>query len=100
MTEEERTIWLCIWRQVADRDAPISLSRLKADLRTTGVEDVDAEAALLRLRVEGHIYPGAEVGTIELEDTGWRLMASALAGSRTEVQAKIVPFSSRGRPQR
>lgn len=95
MTEDERTVWRCIWRQIASRNAAVVEAYLREDLHKVGMQSDRVEAELQQLQHSGHVIAGLEVGTFELKESGWRLMARALSGSGVKVQSKVVPFRSR-----
>ena len=95
MTDEERTVWRCIWRQVAARNAAVYESYLLEDLHEAGMDDARAGAALEELLHSGHVSLGLEVGAFELAGSGWRLMARALIGPGVKVPSRVVQLPSR-----
>ena len=96
MTDDERTVWRCIWRQVAANNAAVSELYLRKDLRGCGLGDHLADAAIDELHRNGHVVHGIEEWTFELADSGWQLMARALAGTGGKVPSNVVPLTRRG----
>ena len=99
VTNDERTVWRCIWRQVAAKNAAVNELHLRHDLRDCGFTDPAADTAIDELHRQGHIVRGIEEWTFEIEDSGWHLMAKALAGAGDKVPSNVVPFARRGGTQ-
>ena len=94
MTEDERTVWLCIWQHILAQDYCIEAAKLQTELTSKGLGD--AQAAIDLLYQSGKVSPAEEPGLFMLEDDGWLAMARALSG-RAKPASNVVSLRPRTR---